>query len=98
MPATAGRVPMPNGNRVTTSAALKVSDRWASIVGDDPYKSETANNEVMEKMWSDPRLHGNKKKVGLDAAGRPIFEASASGLIPDGLPQFKFNPPTFANV
>ena len=29
----------------------------------------------MEKMWSDPRLHGNKKKVGTDERGRPMFQA-----------------------
>ena len=111
--------------RVTTSNALKVSDRWSSIVGcvlpaasrvpsrvartparssgnlhlsrvecpaspprltasdrpvhpvrrSDPYKSQEADPEMMEKMWSDPRLHGNKKKVGTDERGRPRFQA-----------------------
>jgi len=58
MPATAGRVPMPAGNRVTTSSALKVSDRWASVVGEDPYKSEEKGEDMMKKLWADQRLHG----------------------------------------
>jgi len=40
----------------------------------DPYKSESgADPALIEKMWSDPRLHGNKKKMGTDERGRPVF-------------------------
>ena len=75
MPATAGRVPMPAGNRVVTGNALKVSDRWSSIVGSDPYASEKKEDgDVMEKLWADQRLHGNKRKIGTDERGMPIFE------------------------
>ena len=75
MPATAGRVPMPAGNRVVTGNALKVSDRWSSIVGSDPYASEKKEDgDVMEKLWADQRLHGNKRKIGTDERGIPIFE------------------------
>ena len=76
MPATAGRVPMPAGNRVVTSAALKVSDRWSSIVGSDPYASEKKPEDQvgMDKLWADQRLHGNKRKIGTDECGRPMFE------------------------
>ena len=74
MPATAGRVPMPAGNRVVTGNALKVSDRWSSIVGSDPYASEKKDGDVMEKLWADQRLHGNKRKIGTDERGMPIFE------------------------
>ena len=40
------------GNRVVTGNALKVSDRWSSIVGSDPYASEKKEDgDVMEKLW-----------------------------------------------
>jgi hypothetical protein len=30
----------------------------------DPYAADTAADpNMIEKMWSDPRLHGNKRKV-----------------------------------
>ena len=73
MPATAGRVPMPAGNRVVTGNALKVSDRWSSIVG-LIYASEKRRRGWMEKLWADQRLHGNKRKIGTDERGMPIFE------------------------
>eukprot|EP00408_Alexandrium_pacificum_P061960 CAMPEP_0171165298 /NCGR_PEP_ID=MMETSP0790-20130122/6111_1 /TAXON_ID=2925 /ORGANISM="Alexandrium catenella, Strain OF101" /LENGTH=312 /DNA_ID=CAMNT_0011630079 /DNA_START=56 /DNA_END=992 /DNA_ORIENTATION=- len=37
MPATAGRVPMPNGNRLSVSDSLKTHDVWQKAVGYDPY-------------------------------------------------------------
>mmetsp|Transcript_15308 Transcript_15308/g.42272 ORF Transcript_15308/g.42272 Transcript_15308/m.42272 type:complete len:198 (-) Transcript_15308:334-927(-) len=37
MPATAGRVPMPNGNRLSVSDSLKTHDVWQKSVGYDPY-------------------------------------------------------------
>ena len=76
MPATAGRVPMPAGNRVITSNALKVSDRWSSIVGSDPYASDAkgVDGNLMEKMWADPRLHGDKKHMGQDAMGKHVYQ------------------------
>mmetsp|Transcript_36571 Transcript_36571/g.70219 ORF Transcript_36571/g.70219 Transcript_36571/m.70219 type:complete len:200 (-) Transcript_36571:312-911(-) len=77
-PATAGRVPMPAGNRVTTSSALKVSDRWTALVGDDPYKKEAEGDDnMMEKLWADPRLHGGaKRRIGTDDSGKAIFAAT----------------------
>ncbi|KAK3240969.1 hypothetical protein CYMTET_49222 [Cymbomonas tetramitiformis] len=77
MPATAGRVPMPAGNRVTTSNALKVSDRWTAIVGEDPYaQKEAQEGNMMEKLWADPRLHGDKRRIGTDDAGKAVFAVS----------------------
>jgi len=37
MPATAGRVPMPNSNRLSVSDSLKTHDVWQKAVGYDPY-------------------------------------------------------------
>mmetsp|Transcript_95165 Transcript_95165/g.297599 ORF Transcript_95165/g.297599 Transcript_95165/m.297599 type:complete len:476 (+) Transcript_95165:73-1500(+) len=37
MPATAGRVPMPNDNRLSVSDSLKTHDVWQKSVGYDPY-------------------------------------------------------------
>lgn len=31
---------------------------------------------MMDKMWSDPRLHGNKRKVGTDEKGRAVYAAA----------------------
>mmetsp|Transcript_35963 Transcript_35963/g.78714 ORF Transcript_35963/g.78714 Transcript_35963/m.78714 type:complete len:207 (-) Transcript_35963:77-697(-) len=54
MPATAGRVPMPHGNRLSVSDSLKTHDVWQKAVGYDPYAggdegaAETAIPEVGE--------------------------------------------------
>jgi len=70
---------MPANNRVTTSNALKVSDRWSSIVGHDPYAAEKKeDNNMMEKLWADPRLHGDKKRIGTDERGLPVFAATGA--------------------
>lgn len=37
MPATAGRVPMPNGNRLSVSDSLRTHDVWQKAVRYDPY-------------------------------------------------------------
>ena len=31
-------------------------------------------------MWADPRLHGDKRKVGVDANGRPMFASAMTGM------------------
>lgn len=67
---------------VTTSSSLKVSDRWTALVGSDPYASnEKPTDNMMQKMWADPRLHGNQKKIGSNDDGSAIF-AGASSLSP----------------
>lgn len=40
MPATAGRVRMPHGNRVSSSSALKMTGIWTNTIGYDPYAAE----------------------------------------------------------
>mmetsp|Transcript_28113 Transcript_28113/g.65706 ORF Transcript_28113/g.65706 Transcript_28113/m.65706 type:complete len:191 (-) Transcript_28113:97-669(-) len=40
MPATAGRVPMPSGNRLSVSDSLKTHDVWQKSVGYDPYAGQ----------------------------------------------------------
>mmetsp|Transcript_26156 Transcript_26156/g.41958 ORF Transcript_26156/g.41958 Transcript_26156/m.41958 type:complete len:176 (-) Transcript_26156:1039-1566(-) len=43
----------------------------------DPYAADTAADpNMIEKMWSDPRLHGNKRKVGTDEKGHPVYDAT----------------------
>ena len=59
---------------MTTSSSLKVSDRWTALVGDDPYAAkEKPTDNMMQKMWADPRLHGNQKKIGSNDDGSAIF-------------------------
>jgi len=40
MPATAGRVRMPHNNRMSSSAALKMTGIWKDTIGYDPYAAE----------------------------------------------------------
>lgn len=40
MPATAGRVRMPHGNRVSSSSALKMTGIWTNTIKYDPYAAE----------------------------------------------------------
>lgn len=42
---------------------------------DDPYKKEAEGDDnMMEKLWADPRLHGGaKRRIGTDDSGKAIF-------------------------
>jgi len=42
MPATAGRVKMPAGNRMQTSASLNTHSIWQNAIGYDPYAAESS--------------------------------------------------------
>lgn len=45
MPATAGRVPMPKGNRMETSGSLKTHGIWQNAIGYDPYAPEGGDEQ-----------------------------------------------------
>jgi hypothetical protein len=43
-------------------------------VGDDPYAAkEKPTDNMMQKLWADPRLHGKQKKIGSNEDGSAIF-------------------------
>ena len=48
MPATAGRVRMPAGNRIHSSAALATHGIWANTIGQDKYAPSAAGGGVEE--------------------------------------------------
>lgn len=49
MPATAGRVRMPHGNRVSSSSALKMTGIWTNTIGYDPYAAEGGGPDAEEE-------------------------------------------------
>ena len=46
MPATAGRVKMPAGNRMQTSASLNTHSIWQNAIGYDPYAAESTGADT----------------------------------------------------
>ena len=56
MPATAGRVPMPKGNRMETSGSLKTHTIWQNAIGYDPYAPESGEGQQQDS-YRNRRLH-----------------------------------------
>lgn len=57
MPATAGRVRMPHNNRMSSSAALKMTGIWKDTIGYDPYAAEVRLQSFLSAAASQ-RLRG----------------------------------------
>ena len=75
MPATAGRVKMPAGNRMQTSASLNTHSIWQNAIGYDPYAAEStgADTGANAEAAADARENmkalmaiANKNKAALD--------------------------------
>ena len=77
MPATAGKVRMPAGNRQSTSSSLNTHSIWQNAIGYDPYAAEStgadtgANQEAAasarENMKALLALANKNKAGGVDA-------------------------------
>ena len=75
MPATAGRVKMPAGNRMQTSASLNTHSIWQNAIGYDPYAAEQSSSDAAAKAETMANAQENmkallalarEKKVGLE--------------------------------